>query len=186
MTAKSAFFRACLENKCKESTDNIIKVEEDDPIAVQSFLGWLYSGKVDDRAADIDSWGLVESYVFAEKILCDEYHNQVMDKIKESHKGKVAFVASHFVEKLYSRGLCYTQFAAFGLQCMAYNLMTRPKNFVEAPSAKRHLKRWMEHHEMCKDLTKETLNFRIIPYTDPLDSKDCKWHQHGDGQNCGS
>ena len=189
MTAKSGFFRACLENPCKESNNRVIELEEDVPSAVQAFLGWLYSGKVDDRVADVNNKTsqFVECYIFAERILCDEYHHQVMDNIKESHWEKVAYVGSQYVQALYNKGLSHTPLALFGLRTMAYRMSTKSARFLEeSPNAQIHLNRWLENHDMCKDLTRELLRISGVPYNNPLKSDDCGWHQHNDGKTCGA
>ena len=182
LTAKSGFFRACLENQCTESDSKVIELKDDIPFAVEAFLGWLYSGKVDDKA--IKGTQFLECYIFAERIMCNEYHNLVMDKTREHYEHTWVYISSTKIQKLYRRDLSHTPLVSFATHCMTYAMVKTPHRFVDSDNAKTHLENWLADHEMCKDLMRELMRYHVAPYGDPKSLKGCHWHQHGNDETC--
>ena len=77
LTSSSPFFAAALDGNFAEAKTGAIKLREDDPGAVMTFVEWLY-GSLDRslKPNDIDTF--VMAWQFGDKIGCPDFQNSAM------------------------------------------------------------------------------------------------------------
>lgn len=80
---KSPFFDAACNGGFLESAENMVHLPEDQPVIVELFLDWLYTGEFaspEAESANLISWhNTAALYIFADKIQIQDLRNAVID-----------------------------------------------------------------------------------------------------------
>ena len=84
ISKKSKFFAGCLQHVFEEAAAKRIQLPDDEPIAVRTFIGWVYTEKINLNHVP---WPKLPSvYAFADKICAEEYCNALLDSALSSHE----------------------------------------------------------------------------------------------------
>ena len=88
LCSQSGYFRSCFEGNFTGSSESLVTLEDDDPIAFRRFDRWLHTGKILDEGETFEevSWEhLCNIYVFAEKRLAWRFQNTCVDAMIQRH-----------------------------------------------------------------------------------------------------
>lgn len=182
MTSKSEFFRGCFEGSFKESDSNSTLLEDDTPGAVAIFLEWLYTSKLRHDATR--NKALVENYKFADKILCEEYHNTFMDTIRLRHAKDHTLIRARNLVRLYDMGLSSSPLARFGREAIGQYMVTMSEEWVGEGGFVGDLEEYKTAPEVMSDLMVQVLEYQINRYDEPDQRIGCHFHHHKDGTSC--
>jgi hypothetical protein len=181
LCAQSEFFRASFSNGFSEEKNAQISLPQHSPLAVSKFLDWLYRGRVTLSDAQLAAPFLVPIYTFADSVLCEKYHNDLMDKIRLRFNSKPDR-AIHHALKIYRQGLESSQFGIYVMKTAAYSMNQNPTmwrtNLIENSPL------WTENTEILFKLLQEHMTILIEKPEAPWAHTGCHYHQHKGGQKC--
>ena len=163
--AKSKFFKGCIERSFSEAENRTVSLPNDNVDAVETFVIWLYSEKIDhDRVCErID--GLVATYAFGDKILSDAYCNDIIDTVRSAMKAKKCVPGPVVVRRLHVVGLSQSQLASYALSGVMHAIMI-DKDWEQKENEvnDQQMKLWHKMPSLMEAFTDELFTYRKKPY----------------------
>ena len=86
---ESSYFKACLNGKFQEASEDKTTLEDEDPSIFRRFIAWLYTGKVlkDQETTETMSYiKICDLYILAEKRLVTRLQNTCIDAVINKHR----------------------------------------------------------------------------------------------------
>lgn len=179
----SLFFASACKEEWKKGQEHHIPLKGDEPIIVNLYLQWIYTGRIFSCPSDErDSKGkeeleiLVEGFIFSEKVQNGDFKDAIVDAIVScfpvlaTKKVKLRFLPGLCVDKAYSG----TPEASPLRKLLVAMYMTRGRSG------------WLHettNKDFLADLAGRLLDERRSPMPG-LDFTGCDFHQHGDDKPC--
>lgn len=113
----SPYFRA-LKN-FKEDQEGVIELKDVSPKAFGVFAQWLYSGKLPSEPIYLEIDNLVNTYMFADRVLVPKLKNFIIDEIQNLYHSN--FISLSLILSLQEKGIAQTDgLMMYFIDCVAY------------------------------------------------------------------
>lgn len=169
---KSEYFRAACGGSFIESATNEINLPEDDPIGFRCFADWVYTGRLTNDYAYDD---LVRGWIVADKLMCQDLQNQIIDNLQSLEKGGPS---EQSIQVLIAHEFEDSKLMDYLLSALAH-------------TCSRH---WQVNETWLKQFFSSTngdIVYRLVAKIreydgnkkgkSPKDLDSCKWHEHESG-----
>jgi len=167
---------------------------EDDPLAFEVFLGWVYQNIV--VCPSIGEKGpiiLVSLFSFAEKYVILKLADRAMDYLVQSFKTWMAFPTISLIMDAYRLTGEHSKLRLLMARTYAYVLVGLGENeegnndygsekwIPEGPNAKEIQ---LDCHRLIRNLRASYISPRKFPVQNPFMAPSCDYHQHEDSEDC--
>jgi hypothetical protein len=171
---KCDFFRGMFGGSYKEADEKEADLPEDCPEAFRYFVRWIYgSPMTSDLKPGDDPEVLVKAWIFADKMMCSELQNQIIDFLHDFYT-QPADNRFYPVRALVLSGKDDSKLMQMLLQIYAHRLALgwyentkHVQSFFESYDGKLS-------HRLMSYILESSKTKRLNPYKD----NPCKWHQH--------
>ncbi len=186
---KSKIFTGCLQHEFEEAASKRIQLPDDEPIAVCTFIEWVYTGPI--NLDDMPLPKLPSIYAFADKVCAEEYCNTLLDSTRAFLRKKNMYLNVGPLKELYRRNLRHKQLTSFAIEDMVHTIIAQTK--VNSSTGKdlrlravhqENLTEISDVPELAEDVMKLFLSFHTQPFSRPDSREGCCYHEHTEGTSC--
>jgi hypothetical protein len=161
----------------EEAATQTATLPEDDPLAFEFFLGWLYQDTVNKPLSANEC---IKLFGFAEKYALISLMDNTMDTLLELIKTGRRMLDQVYIENIYRITHESSKMRVFGARCLAFALM----NFLDTgiwstPTHRDEI--IIDSLTLIRSLTPQH-EFGLFP--DPTLDPLCDYHQHGKDEVC--
>ncbi|KAI9054889.1 hypothetical protein LZ554_002033 [Drepanopeziza brunnea f. sp. 'monogermtubi'] len=182
--SKVPFFKAMFKGNFKEAATQTATLPEDDPLAFELFLGWLYRETVDE-ISDATLY-LIKLFGFAEKYTVVTLMDNTMDVLVVALKEKNLLFLQFHMEEIYQITHESSKMRVFASRCFAFALMTCQDTGVWSTTTLMSMTSTHRYEIVVDSLTLiPSLTLQGIGlFPDPRLAPLCDYHQHGKDEVC--
>ncbi|KAK5942547.1 hypothetical protein PMZ80_005112 [Knufia obscura] len=184
---KSEAFRAALSGKRNKGSDgeSEIVLEDEDPDVVETIIDWIYHGTLPKLTTTKLNFSLcLLCYKFAETRMMYSLKNTIVDLLRKDYVQHSYITEATEVSKAYKLDLGNTQIGKFLLKSTVYKIMGNHMINKGGDAWEDQLIEACEDGELAKDIVKDVIAYRKVPYGAPYEGEGCFFHEHSDGSAC--
>ncbi|EKD18615.1 uncharacterized protein L3040_002041 [Drepanopeziza brunnea f. sp. 'multigermtubi'] len=182
--SKVPFFKAMFKGNFKEAATQTATLPEDDPLAFELFLGWVYRDTV-NKLSHMTPY--LKLFGFAEKYTVVTLMDNTMDALVAAFKEKNYLFHQVYMEEIYQITHESSKMRVFASRCFAFALMTCPDTGIWSTTTLMSMTSThrdeilVDSLRLIRALKPEN---KISLFPDPRSAPLCDYHQHGKDEVC--
>lgn len=183
LTAHSPYFKACLNDAWEEGKTNTVRLEDDDPEAFETVVGWLFRDPSTISSTDKPATrSIARQYQLVDKLLMTQLKNDILDGLRACESAQNSSMTIGVLDLLYSQGLQGTPLYDYCLKSYVWKFGTPGVwcpggTFADARGS-------LTNEVVIKDLIVRMFEFMHQRWDDPRKEIGCVYHDHSDGSTC--